>query len=264
MTLDDFARTHSIQPRPCQICRQVFTPPSHAGYLSTGDNHETHCAKCRRVIKDATLHIEPPTEEGLLHAGPGAPMRQVVFDLETWGLDRGWGVTLVACFLIHGAPEGPRHITLTHRESKAWKAGKRSNDSQIAAEIFRILSTCHIAYAHNGDRFDFKWLRSVALKYGLQMPRLKLVDPCQIAWRRYLLGRNSLEAVADFLGMSEEESGQKIHLSPDVWRGALMDDEDEAWQELVRRCSSDVEILNKISARVTGDVNMVDFAGSWR
>lgn len=242
----------------------MFTPPNGPTILSTGDNHRTHCARCRRAIKDATLNVDMPLDEGPLHAGPGAPMRQVVFDLETWGLDRGWGVTLVACFMIHGNPSGPKQITLKHRDSKAWKSGKRSDDREIAEEIFRILTPCHIAYAHNGDRFDVKWLRTVALKYGLQMPRIKLVDPCAIAWKRYLLGRNSLEAVADFLGISEEEDGQKVHLSPDVWRGALMDDDDAAWNELVVRCKSDVEILNRISARVTGDVGLVDFQGSWR
>jgi DNA polymerase III epsilon subunit-like protein len=187
-------------------------------------------------------------------------MRQIVFDLETWGLDRGWGVTLVASFLIHGEPEGPKRITLKHRDSVAWKSGKRSDDREIAEEVFRILGNGGIAYAHNGDRFDIPWLRTVALKYGLQMPRIKLVDPCQIAWKRYRLGRNSLEAVAQFLGLEQS----KLHIGPDVWRGALMDDDDACWDLLYKRCASDVDLLNAVAGRVTGDVGMVDFQGSWR
>lgn len=228
--------------------------------LSTGDNHETHCPECRRVIKDATLHLDSPSEGPLLHEGPGAPLRQIVFDLETWGLDRGWGVTLVASFLIHGGPEGPKRITLRHRDSAAWKSGKRSNDKEIAEEVYRILGNGGIAYAHNGDRFDIPWLRTVGLKYGLQMPRIKLIDPCQIAWKRYRLGRNSLEAVSQFLGLEQS----KLHISPDVWRGALMDDDEACWDLLRKRCESDVDLLNAVAGRVTGDVNMVDFSGSWR
>lgn len=263
MSLDNYVATHSFQPKPCRVCSTTFTPPRNPGQLSTGDNHETLCPSCRRAVKDATLNLDLPSEGPVLHDGPGAPMRQVVFDLETWGLDRGWGVTLVAAFLIHGGAEGPKRITIKHRDSTAWKSGKRSDDREIAEETFRVLSGCHIAYAHNGDRFDFKWLRTVALKYGFQMPRLKLVDPCAIAWKRYLLGRNSLEAVADFLGLSEQGK-VKMHISPDVWRGALMDDDDACWSQLVQRCITDVDLLNEVAARVTGDVGMVDFQGSWR
>jgi hypothetical protein len=254
----------SFQPRPCRACRKPFTPPRHAGMLSTGDNHRTHCPSCRRAIKDADLGLEIPMDEGVLHSGPEAPIRQIIFDLETWGLDRGWGVTLVASFMIHGGPEGTKRITLKHRDSKAWKSGKRSDDREMAEEVFRIFAPGCIAYAHNGDRFDVKWLRTVALRYELQMPRIKLIDPCAIAWKRYRLGRNSLEALADFLKISDEEEGQKVHLSPDVWREALMDDDDTAWADLVKRCESDVLILNKIASKVTGDVGLIDYQGSWR
>lgn len=259
--LDAVADEYSFQAKPCQVCQAMFMPPRGATGLSTDDNHTKLCASCRRAVKDSTLHLEAPSEGPVLHAGvSGAPMRQVVFDLETWGLDRGWGVTLVASFLIHGGNEGPKRITLTHRDSAEWKAGKRSDDRAIAEEVFRILGGCHIAYAHNGDRFDIPWLRTVALKYGFQMPRIKLVDPCQIAWKRYRIGRNSLEAVADFLQLSQS----KLHISPDVWRGALMDDEDAAWDLLVKRCVSDVDLLNEVASRVTGDVGLVDYQGSWR
>lgn len=251
----------SYQSKPCRVCAQAFTPPRSAGALSTDDNHTTLCPSCRRAVKDANLGNELPSEGPVLHNGlSAAPMRQIVFDLETWGLDRGWGVTLVASFLIHGGPEGPKRITLKHRDTAAWKAGKRSDDHEMAEEVFRILGNGAIAYAHNGDRFDVPWLRTVALKYGLQMPRLKLVDPCQIAWKKYRLGRNSLEAVANFLQLKQS----KLHLSPETWREALMDDDDAAWDLLVERCISDVDLLNAVAGRVTGDVGMIDFQGSWR
>jgi uncharacterized protein YprB with RNaseH-like and TPR domain len=187
-------------------------------------------------------------------------MKQCVFDLETWGLDRAWGVTLVASFIVHGGEDGPERKTLRLRDYDSWKSGKRSYDRGLAEDVFGILRQCHILYAHNGERFDIRWLRTVALKYGLEMPRVKLVDPCSIAWRSYRLGRNSLEAVADFLELPQS----KLHISPDVWRGAVLDDDDKAWGQLVARCESDVDLLNAISRRVTGDVGMVDFSGSFR
>jgi DNA polymerase III epsilon subunit-like protein len=189
-----------------------------------------------------------------------APMKQVVYDLETWGLDRGWGVTLVGSFMVHGKAGGVETNTFALRDYEAWKNGKRSDDKAIVKDIFELLKGCHISYAHNGEFFDSRWLRTVALKYGLEMPRIKLVDPCAIAWRQYRIGRNSLEAVSDFLGIEK----QKMHIPTDVWRYALMDDAPEAWDLLIKRCESDVDLLNEVAARVTGDVGMIDYQGSAR
>lgn len=247
----------AYKKRDCEICTKQFTPPHRKTVLSEGDNHLKYCAECRRIQKGA-LDGEQAHEGPTLHVG--APMRQVVFDLETWGLDRGWGVTLVGSFLIHGDNDGPKIRTFTLRDYAPWKEGRRSDDEELAREIFSLLEDCHIAYAHNGERFDVRWLRSVALKYELQMPKLKLIDPCQIAWNKYRIGRNSLEALADYL----ELPYGKMHVSPEVWRKALMDDDDESWNTLKERCESDVYLLNAVASRVTGDVGMVDFKGSWR
>jgi len=245
--------------RLCEVCLGAFTPPHRANKLSIDDNHERLCAKCRREAKRAQFLEPPPSEVAAPHWG-AAPMKQCVFDLETWGLDRAWGVTLVASFIIHGGENGPERKTLRLRDYDSWKSGKRSYDRGLAEDVFSILRQCHILYAHNGERFDIRWLRTVALKYGLELPRVKLVDPCSIAWKSYLLGRNSLEAVADFLELPQS----KLHISPDVWRGAVLNDDDKAWDQLVARCESDVDLLNAISRRVTGDVGMVDFSGSFR
>ena len=105
-----------------------------------------------------------------------------------------------------------------------------------------------------------RWLRTLALKYKLHMPKLKLIDPCAIAWKKYRIGRNSLEAIGDFLGVQDE----KMHVSPDVWRHALMDNDDASWEVLKERCQSDVEMLNQIAAHMTGDIGFIDDKGSWR
>lgn len=247
--------------RTCERCPKSFIPPRKGGLLSIGDNHLRLCPECRRIEKAAAEGEPPAIDTPVIHR-VDAPIKQCVFDLETWGLDRGWGVTMIASFLIHGG-HSPEKITLTLRDFPAWKAGRRSDDREMVGAIFDILSPCHIWYAHNGDRFDVRWLRTVALKYGIEMPRRKLIDPCAIAWKRYLLGRNSLEAVADFLGL-EQKGLEKMHISPEVWRTALMNDDNQSWNDLVLRCESDVDLLNEVAAKVTGDVGLIDYGGSWK
>ena len=247
------------RPRDCEVCTRQFTPPRKGGLKTQGDHHLRFCPSCRRAVLDTEHSLPPPVDGPVEHLG-AAPLKQVVFDLETWGLDRGWGVTMVACFLIHGLDKEPIRKTMTLRDYGPWKSGVRSDDREIVREVLDLLRRCHIAYAHNGERFDMRWLRTVALKYGMDMPRLKLVDPCQIAWKKYVIGRNSLEAVGDFIGIPQG----KLHISPDVWRKALMDNDDESWKVLVERCESDVDILNAIASKVTGDIGMIDYQGSWR
>src|SRR3990172_1014026 len=248
--------------RSCEVCQTSFTPPHRATILSTGDNHLRLCAQCRREVKHVILK-EPHVSETPIRHNLSAPLTQIVMDLETWGLDRGWGVTLVASFLIHGGIDGPVKRTLTLRDYAPWRCGVRSNDSELAKEVFDILKTGQIVYAHNGDYFDIRWLRTVALKYGFEMPRLKLIDPAQIARKKYLVGRNSLESMADFIG-TPKLGIEKMHITPDVWRGALLDNDNDCWLQLVARCESNVELLNYVASAVTGDVGMIDYQGSAR
>ena len=253
--------------RYCEVCQASFTPPSfkNKSILSTGDNHLRLCAPCRREVKAVLSSETLVSETPVLHS-LAAPLTQIVMDLETWGLDRGWGVTLVGSFLIHGGPAGVVKKTLSLRDYAPWQAGKRSDDKDLAYEVFDILKTGQIVYAHNGEFFDIRWLRSLALKYGLEMPRVKLIDPAQISRRKYLIGRNSLEALADFLGLKAPDGTPlvKMHIEPEIWKGALLDNDDDCWFKLKQRCESDVLLLNGVASAVTGDVGMIDYTGSSR
>ena len=188
------------------------------------------------------------------------PLRQAVFDLETWGLDRGWGVTMVGAVLVHDGAS-PEIQTFDLRISSKWP-DTRSDDSELGAALLKILYSCDVLYAHNGLNFDIPWLNSVALKFG--MPGLvgkKLVDPVQVARRKYRIGQNGLAALAAFLGLEEE----KMPVPAETWRRALLDNDQDSWETLRLRCESDVRLLNSVSAHVTRDVGMIDDRGSaWR
>jgi hypothetical protein len=252
--------------RNCEICTNLFQPRSEAKF-----HPHTRCPDCRKATAAA---LEQAAEEGLngldqvtrfeREVPPeerhrlAAPLIQIVGDLETYALSPDWGVTLVASFLIHGAADGPVKKTITARDMPSWKAGKRSQDEQLARAATAVLQGGHVCYFHNGNRFDIPWLRTLALKYGFEFPTIKLIDPAAIAWKKYRLGRNSLDAMAQFLGLEE----QKLHVGPEVWKGAAFDDDDECWKILVERCESDVRVLNHLAARVTKDIGMIDHSGS--
>jgi hypothetical protein len=240
--------------RDCAVCARPFL--TRLG--------ETWCAACKKLAETeentAFDNFEPGgplPQVKTHHLAP--PLKQAVFDLETFSLDRGWGVLMVGSILVHGDGPEPKMYTFDLTESPKWP-DIRSDDSDLAARIMQILSKCHVLYAHNGARYDIPWLNSLALKYKLPRLNCKLIDPVQVARQKYRIGSNSLGAVANFLNLSEN----KMPVPPDVWRTALFDNNQDSWKTLRERCESDVRLLNMVAAEVTLDVGMIDRIGSFR
>lgn len=187
-----------------------------------------------------------------------APMVQGVFDIETWGLTRDWGVMLVFCMLVHrGGP--PEWIQYDITQSTTWP-DERDNDYELAVKALAAMAQCDILYAHNGEHFDIRWLRTLAALYKLPFNERKLVDPCKMGWRKYAFQSNSLENMAQFFNLKE----QKMPVAKNVWRRAVLRNSPEDWEILRTRCKSDVSVLNELAGRISGDVGMIDRNGSWR
>lgn len=249
-----------LKRRECEVCTNTFQPPNVAAQVAP-----KRCKQCRDMgdPREASGYEKVSEKLPLLPIAPahtlGPPLTQGVFDLETFALDRGWGILLVGSILVHGKGE-PKLYTFDLRQSSKWP-GTRSDDSELGAMILEVLGECSILYAHNGLNFDIPWLNSIALKYNMPPLHAKLIDPVQVARRKYRIGSNSLANIADFLGAPEK----KMPLSADVWRKAIFDADDDAWALLRDRCESDVRVLNYIAGKITRDVGMIDYSGSaWR
>lgn len=241
--LQQSAQLTDLHLRDCEVCSNQFQAKPNV----------TRCPSCTKLARVARGDDDLPPKPHFL----APPLRQVVFDLETFALDRGWGVLMMGCLMVHGEGPDPKLYEFDLTQTKGWP-NKRSDDREVAANILDVLRGCHVAYAHNGRWFDIPWLNSIALKYNLPTLNIKLVDPVQVARRKYRIGNNSLAAIAEFLGLEES----KMQLGPDIWRFALMDNDPEAWRQLRERCRSDVRLLNEVAARVTRDVGMLDYQGS--
>jgi hypothetical protein len=185
------------------------------------------------------------------------PFKQCVFDIETMGLDRTWGVLLMATCLTYGPGEPELH-TFSLRDTDAFKAGRRGDDRDIFLQLYTVLEQSAIWFAHNGLFFDVRWVNSLCLAYGLAPLKRKLVDPVQLSRKNFALGSNALGSMLDFTGAEH----QKMPLGPSVWRGALLNDEDAAWELLRQRNISDVLALAELAVKVSPFVGTVDLYGS--
>lgn len=235
--------------RTCDVCAKEFTAvvDRQTGLIPV------RCHACRRLAETARGVDDPRQPEHYL----APPLKQCVFDLETFSLDRGWGVLMVGTLLMFGEGPEPTWYEFDLTQSKGWP-DKRSDDRELAEKVLSVLRRAHVAIGHNSARYDIPWLNSIALKYDLDPIQIKLIDPVLIARRKYRIGNNSLSAMSSFLELPED----KMHISPDVWRHALMDNDKQCWDTLRERCKSDVRLLAMLAARVTRDVGLVDYQGS--
>jgi hypothetical protein len=187
-----------------------------------------------------------------------SPFRIAVFDLETFGLDRGWGVLLVGVIVVFGDGD-PKEYRFRLDKFETYKRD-RSDDSELGAAIFSVLEDCHVLVAHNGAWFDQKYLNSVALKFGMPMIERKMRDPVQVLRAKFRIGGNSLAAAAEFLGLKDS----KIPVPKEVWRQAAFNGSKEAFDILEERCASDVYLLAAVAEKVEAWGGQIEYSGMYR
>lgn len=113
--------------------------------------------------------------------------------------------------------------------------------------------------AHNGAKFDLPFLRTRCLRWGLEPLREpKIVDPLQIAWRKFRLRSNRLGAVSDFLGIKD----RKTPLDLSVWADAMLNGSRKAMDLIVEHCEADIRVLSAVLPHVKPFVKVLDDRGS--
>lgn len=126
-----------------------------------------------------------------------------------------------------------------------WDA--RQNDKKMLADFIKIANTADELVAHNGDRFDVKWIRTRCLKHEIEMfPSYTTIDTLKIARNKFNFNSNRLDYIAKYLGV-----GQKIKTEYSLWVDTVLHNDKEALAEMVRYCRHDVEVLEKVYDRLS-------------
>lgn len=119
----------------------------------------------------------------------------------------------------------------------AWKNG---NDKSLVKKFIKIARQADELIAHNGDKFDLKWLNTRCLIHGINFPEAKTVDTLVIARRRFRFNSNKLDYIANYLF-----GENKISTSFSLWKNVCNGDK-EALAEMVRYCEKDVVLLERV------------------
>ena len=116
------------------------------------------------------------------------------------------------------------------------------NDKKIIEELHQLFNEADLVVAHNGNKFDNGIMNARSVFHGMQpYAPVKFVDTLQIAKKNFRFPSNSLDSLAQYLGL-----GQKVkHSGFDLWK-RCMNMEDEAFAEMLEYNEMDVILLEQV------------------
>ena len=130
-------------------------------------------------------------------------------------------------------------------------------DKQMLIDFLAVANTADEMIAHNGDRFDIKWIRTRCIYHRIPMfPNYKTLDTLKKAKSGFNFNSNRLDYIAQFLGV-----GAKVkHSGFDMWKGVMSKDE-TALKEMVNYCEGDIIVLEDVFLTMQNYIKMNTHAG---
>lgn len=122
-------------------------------------------------------------------------------------------------------------------KSLSWD--KNQCDKQMLIDFIKIANEADEIIAHNGDRFDIKWLRTRCIFHRVPMfPKYRSLDTLTKAKAHFRFPNNRLDTIVQYLGV-----GAKIkHEGFEMWRKCVEGDK-QALKDMIRYCEGDIVAL---------------------
>ncbi len=122
------------------------------------------------------------------------------------------------------------------------------DDRHVVTTLHRVLSEADVVIAHNGDRFDLRWVNGRILFHRMApLPPLATIDTLKVSRRVFMLNSNRLDFLGKHLGF-----GGKINTPPGLWIDVLRGGEQavKAINTMVRYNKGDVKLLRQVYERL--------------
>lgn len=116
-------------------------------------------------------------------------------------------------------------------------------DKKMLEEFVKVLHSADESVAHNGKRFDEKWLRTRCIFHRIPtFPRYKSLDTLLKAKQGFNFNSNKLDYIAKYLGV-----GAKLqHEGFEMWRKIIEDKDPEALKAMCDYNKVDVVVLQDV------------------
>lgn len=116
-----------------------------------------------------------------------------------------------------------------------------TNDLLVVEWLLSKISDADAIIAHNGDKFDLKFLNTRALYHRFDpLPPIITIDTLKLAKSKFNFNSNRLDYLGHFLGV-----GEKIKTDTSLWTKALQGDA-KAINDMVKYNRQDVRLLEAV------------------
>ena len=167
--------------------------------------------------------------------------RTFFLDIETTNLAADFGYIL--CYSMKEYDGEIIRRSLTPSEIKTFKF-----DEPLMKQFLKDIEDVDKLITYYGTKFDLQFLRTRALKWGLEFPGWKDIlheDVYYIAKSKLRTHRKRLQTVADLLGIPSKQH----KLDPDIWQRCQVGDKKSLdWVQL--HCDEDVITLEEVYKRL--------------
>lgn len=126
----------------------------------------------------------------------------------------------------------------------AWD--KNKCDKKAIKSFLGVLRSADEIIAHNGDRFDIKWLRGRCFIHGLDMmPAYNTVDTLKEARKQFNLNSNRLDYLSKITGGTG-----KIQTNWDMWVKITLENHRPSLNAMIKYCKVDVLELERVHQKM--------------
>jgi len=179
---------------------------------------------------------------------PQHQIRRLFFDIETSpNICYAWRIGYNLSLQPHDIIEERKIICISYKwenEDKihtlSWD--KDQCDKQMLIDFVKIANEADEMIAHNGDRYDIKWIRTRCIYHRVPMfPNYRTLDTLKKAKSGFNFNSNKLDYIAQYLGV-----GAKVkHSGFDMWKNVMAGDK-EAMREMKHYCEGDIIVLEDV------------------
>ena len=212
--------------------RQILT---ERGVTVSHQDCSEALSEVRKELKDQSLTPEKDS-------------RILIYDIETsYNIVKAWSCGWNKTIKYADVLQEKKIICISYKwygedetYTLAWDSNQ--NDKFLLEQFIPVLNEADMIVAHNGDRYDLKFIKTRAVIHGLPMMiNYKQFDTLKVAKKKFNFPQNTLNTIASVLGLELKNSTNMA-----LWDSVILSQDPDALQEMIDYCEQDVKVLEQV------------------
>lgn len=132
-----------------------------------------------------------------------------------------------------------------------YRGTKESREKKMLLDLKKKMNEADLIIGQNGDNFDIKICNARMIFHDIEPPApYKTIDTLKVARKYFKFSSNKLDDLGEYLGV-----GRKVkHKGIDLWF-ECMDNEKEAWKDMIKYNKQDVDLLERVYLKMRPWIN---------